>query len=497
MRIAITVSFLFLSCHCFAETMPDAYLQRFLKVFSEDSSLAMDLIPPKYDSLGRLAKTSKNVPIEAKDAGRKFYCGTAGPGENCQPPRLYPVTEISGNSDLKNFFYSEKIKTSMEDSSGTVAMTATNQPWSGDYWPTFKIGIAARYNDPTYPSSLDFTQYKEFFEKSWPVDLQNQEVINQLSPAEKYDLLLGLQERPLAQSIFEDAFQTYTHHDNNIETWFGLCHGWAPASIMSLRPRKAVEVQSVIPHLKILFYPDDIKALSSHLWANTPFSHRVMGGRCNDKNPPRDENGRVISEDCYDINPGSWHLAIYNQIAVKKKSFVMDATYDYQVWNQPVVGYKMTFFNPETNETSPTFETSMIESSSYGKDPFKKYRSPKTAFVVGVSMEVTYVIELHANSDLTDDESQDALQTVQYIYDLEIDAQGKIIGGEWYQNAHPDFIWAPDDNARAVSVAERALIGTWEGTTAPPEIWETPARFAARYGQPLASIVENLIRISQ
>ena len=41
-----------------------------------------------------------------------------------------------------------------------------------------------------------------------------------------------------------------------------------------------------------------------------------------------------------------------------------------------------------------------------------------------------------------------------YLYTLELDSTGKIIGGEWHQNAHPDFLWLAPPGTRAVATGE-------------------------------------------
>lgn len=490
---------LLVSVTSFAERPSDIYLQKFLKLFKSDSKKALNLLPPKYNKKGQPFAESRRIPFRVKKMTRQKYCPKAPSGGSCLNTNVFPLSEISGDSNLKNFFGSERVQTYLEKLSvpEILSSKSMSQPWSGDYWATYKAGIAARYADPDYPNFGEFNEYLEYFKNKWNIDLQNKDEVDQLSPAEKYDLLLGLKDRPLAKNIIDEAKDIYRSNNNKIDTWFGICHGWAPASFMLARPTRFVEVESIIPNLKIRFNPDDIKALASHLWANTTLQSRTMGGRCDDENPQMDESGRIISENCYDINPGSWHTAVINQLGIKRQTFVIDATYDYQVWNQPVVSYKLSFFNPEDSKPYQNFKEAMINLPAYTKDPFKKYRSQNSVFVVGVSMELTYVAENSASDRPTDGEENDSLRTVQYIYDLEINAQGKIIGGEWYQNAHPDFMWAPANKARAVSVVDRELQGSWQGNGSPPQSWQKKAEFAAGYSQPLAAVVEHLISLAK
>ena len=83
------------------------------------------------------------------------------------------------------------------------------------------------------------------------------------------------------------------------------------------------------------------------------------------------------------------------------------------------------------------------------------------------------------------------------MYDLELDAKGNIVGGEWYTNAHPDFLWVPDQKERAVSPADRFLRGEWNaGKEALPASWTSAAVRASQGQQPLAKVVEALIEAS-
>lgn len=497
MRSYLTGFIFLISVQAFALSDSDLYLQNFLITFKNNPSKAMNLIPPKYNSNGRQIKIHREIPIETKDQSRIAHCHGALPGESCQTPRLYPFSEISGSNDLRNFFFDEKIITQAEESSAVISTKLPVQPWSSDYWPTYRGGIAARYKDTKYPYSQDFSDYLKYFNENESIDLTDQKKLDILSPSEKYDLLMGHINRPLSNAIIKDAQDIYETSGQKIEAWFGICHGWAPASFMLSAPKKTVTVESLIPNVKLNFFPDDIKALASHLWANAQTGARVMGGRCDEKNPKHDSNGRTISENCYDINPGSWHLAIFNQLAVQQKSFVIDATYDYEVWNQPVLGYKLSFFNPKNHKVSNQMSQSLIQISEFQKDPFKKYRSPNAAFIVGISMQLTYISENVPSGDTTSSETAASQTTVQYVYDLEIDQQGHIIGGEWYQNAHPDFIWSPLDGDHALSHTEHNLIGTWSDSKAPPAEWADAAIKATDYNQVLSAVIENLVQMSQ
>src|SRR6185503_367905 len=102
-------------------------------------------------------------------------------------------------------------------------------------------------------------------------------------------------------------------------------------------------------------------------------------------------------------------------------------------------------------------------------DPFQAHRGPKTRYIVGVMMDVFYPIA-------TEPDTQHAASIILYdtetmIYDLELDQNMNVVGGEWHSPEHPDFIWTFPAGARALSSAEFGLGGTWDGASVLSPDW--------------------------
>ncbi|HEX4925990.1 MAG TPA: hypothetical protein VFV50_17995, partial [Bdellovibrionales bacterium] len=167
------------------------------------------------------------------------------------------------------------------------------------------------------------------------------------------------------------------------------------------------------------------------------------------------------------------------------------ATYNYEVWNHAIYGYEYVYFNPQTLEPTKRLNKAIVPVSRFTIDKFKKYRSPETHSVIGVSMNVTYMTPLRSNHS----ENQTNLnKTVNFVYDLELNDKGEIVGGEWYTHFHPDFLWTPAVGARAVSVADDGINpAEWDASSPLPTSWMTAGRTAGTRGQPLAAIVERLV----
>ena len=246
---------------------------------------------------------------------------------------------------------------------------------------------------------------------------------------------------------------------------------------------------------KIRLFPSDVKALSSLLWANGKFDNRFIGSRCNNPNPPTDQNGRIADPACNGENPGTWHLSVVNQIGASRRSFVMDALHNTEIWNQPILGYHYSYFNPQTGKPVTTLNQATVDVASFSTDKFRRYRSSQTQFVVGIAMDLTYVAETAPSTSLTDAPNFDSLITVHYLYDLELASDRSIVGGERYSNAHPGFLWTPSPNARALSDGDEILSTSsenWDGSSGIPASWASAIRISSKKGQPLEKIVSTL-----
>ena len=210
--------------------------------------------------------------------------------------------------------------------------------------------LGCRYADSGFPGSSDWLDNRNYIEANPApriVESGDQDAIRRLSPSEKYDLLVGDPDGTLTTAMWAQGRGFY-ERSGEVESWMGICHGWAPAAYMLPRPTRYVDALAADGRTKLRFYPSDIKALASLLWANAATLSRFIGSRANDKDPPMDANGRLLSARAFDTNPGTWHMSVVNQIGVARRSFVIDATYDYEVWNQPVYSYRYSYFNPLT-----------------------------------------------------------------------------------------------------------------------------------------------------
>ncbi len=460
-------------------------LEQRLQEFDKDPQKFLDTVPTKEKknpvSLFSIPEIKEQRYIHAKNQTRNTLSGRAAIEGNDLPEELVD----NGEALIRNLKEMEKLK------KGAVK----SAPWSDHYWALYSGQTAFRYADENFPNVENWKKNSDFILKN--LNELSSSSIDKLSPAEKYDLLVGDKNKTLTKVALSQG-QDYYESSGKVETWMGICHGWAPASYMAPRPTSSVTMMAADGRTQIKFYPSDIKALTSLLWAQNDVETKFIGGRCNVKKPKKNAQGRVIDQDCFDTNPGSWHTAVVNQIGVSKRSMVMDATFDAEVWNHPIVSYAYTYFNPQTLKEVKKLEDAKVAIADFTKDKFKKFRSDKATHVVGISMYIKYVVETMPTVDDTDTPANDADNAVTYEYDLELDADGNIVGGEWYRNAHPDFLWTPVPGARALSPGDEMLgsVKLWDGKKPMPREWQEVATRNSEGGSPLAVIVESLIKVS-
>ena len=409
-------------------------------------------IPDKFSD----SKMTKKVAGESRFLNldlesERFVTKKRAEWKACHQEYFY-YPESGHRDSLSTFLKSNNYLNSLSEMEemNLTESEVNQQPWSGDYWSYADGILGSRYQDEGFFHIYNWLPRFEYIQNN-PAPLliktKGQLGVNTLSPSEKYDLIIGDQRFDLTASMWNQG-KRYYDQTGSVEPWMGICHGWASAAIMEPRPKTSIEVVSYDNNWKINLNPSEIKGLVSYSWATNPYPADTLGSRCNVKDPPRDSNGRVLDPDCQDLNPGSWHIAMVHLVGQLKKPFVMDATYDYEVWNQPIVDYKYAYFNPQTGKSAETLDEAMIELNDFVDDPFSKARSPKAKAVVGIVMKVGYVIETSANSSQTDSPKDDVIRWVSYKYDLEMDKDSKILGGEWHSFGHPDFIWYPRNGPR-------------------------------------------------
>lgn len=275
--------------------------------------------------------------------------------------------------------------------------------WSGDYWSSKRGSINIRWNSPS----------QEGFDYVSPTKAEaakmSLEQLSQLSPTEKYDLFAGRYDYPLKKEV--DGVASKIASD-----WAGICNGWAPAALFHNEPLPKVLTNP--DGIQIPFGSSDIKALISYFYA---YHHDrgtdQMGLRCFFGSWMGGARG------CGDdLNAGAFHIVITNKLGLQKEGFMADVDRYREVWNQPVVAFKSTVLAANLPRSSKAAETAVRE--------------------VRIATELFYVDESEENTWApAHGTKQQAIAKRDLQYRIELNAEGKIVGGEWESRERPDFLW--------------------------------------------------------
>lgn len=305
-------------------------------------------------------------------------------------------------------------------------------PWSDDYWPSYRGGISYRWHQSLVLSDQERYAYPlKAFEELTP------EEISVLSPAEKYDLFWGRSDYPLTNSeryrtgIMKTVVGSPEYSEgHSIPTWWGLCHAWAPASLLFTEPGPVTLLNP--QGIEVAFGSSDVKALLTyflHAWPAP--SIQFLGLRCDlDFAALKREldagtlsldayNAAVEGLACRDTNAGAFHLVLANQIARLGQGFIADVTRDEQVWNQSVHSYESRIV-AESDTVTPGAAAGTVKE-------------------ITVETTMHYTEEVSAAWQPQPKPLRPGVKN--YAYVVELDAGGFIVGGRWISSERPDFLW--------------------------------------------------------
>src|SRR5690606_35325162 len=110
---------------------------------------------------------------------------------------------------------------SMEEQ-GLMQTRLSTSPWSGDYWAFKHGGLGYRYADPSVPKSDDWRVMRGYVEEN-PADMYlSSGKAYRLSPAEKYDILMGDSAFTLTEYTWDQG-RAYFDRYGKVESWMGIC----------------------------------------------------------------------------------------------------------------------------------------------------------------------------------------------------------------------------------------------------------------------------------
>jgi hypothetical protein len=302
--------------------------------------------------------------------------------------------------------------------------TVKRNIWPGPYWPTYNDGINVRWAGNNSLSAV------EKYAKAFGLDAVN--LSNAVSRKSGIDSQSGAKKCKSDSDCEDDpcAIRRGETEGRCIPGWFGICHAWVPVAIVEDEAKNAVTINDVT------FEPMDTKALITQIYDTANIGTIFTGRRCNLKNPPKDEYGRYVNEECRDITPEFFHLTLTNMVGRLGRSFVADVFSDYEVWNHPSIGYEILHQRKWTQAEVMGGLYNTTNSTVYPFNPTAKqllFVITKFDYVVESDENISGLVEKYTTSRY-------------YEYILELDDNDNIIGGEWVgdnHDNHPDFIYVP------------------------------------------------------
>lgn len=394
-------------------------------------------------------------------------------GDRDQPRRIAPAVEMN----LKHI-----------DQATAHSANANHVPWSDIGWKANNGLVNERYLDPEYRARGSLGEKQSYTQErsvdrllALPPGPGRDAWIARLSPAEKYDLIVGSVHGGLAEHI--DGFlRQSVGGDGTFPTWWGLCEGSAPASMYYPEPANSVMVRAGAYRLDVPFYPSDIKALATMIWSrfNEQLDLPEAGGQCTRS-----------GEGCEDNNPGTFHAALHHFLERAPGILVAEVDPTPVVWNFPVVGFTESYFNPQTKQAVGSLAEASVSREAWAADPRKGKRAPGTAYVVGVKTEFRYATNQPGTSPMKSTKRRVLSRTVSY--ELELGQDWKILGGEWLAGKHPDLLWAVPPGTVPDTVGDAMLP---PGTEVNGEQLRAAAQASSARMVPLRYVVEQLVRRS-
>lgn len=221
-----------------AEAKSPRSLSRLLRDFHENPSAELNRPLLKRNHLGQPVSTTLSdtalprlLALQLKDRIRSEVCLSSD--RECDPPsatQLYSA--IEDDDKPEDLIESDDLIRDLKAMESFRKGRAGSMPWSGSFWPFTNGMIATRYADPHYPRSGKWYENYQYVLNAPPqliASSQNAQAINQLSPAEKYDLLVGDDNFTLTQKMWDIGLKEYKEscesskgEDCTVLNWEGL-----------------------------------------------------------------------------------------------------------------------------------------------------------------------------------------------------------------------------------------------------------------------------------
>ncbi|MCX6131313.1 MAG: hypothetical protein NTX25_19915 [Proteobacteria bacterium] len=221
------------------------------------------------------------------------------------------------------------------------------------------------------------------------------------SPLQKLDQYLKNQGKSSAIGNWE-----FEHYDSGAAEWEGMCDAWSLASISTIEPKKAQQIDG------ISFSVSDLKALAIKYYESYKpqiFGRRYQGSASTD--------GQI-----QDLRPEAFHRIVEEYIGKRQVPIIIDEDPGIEIWSKPM--FRMSFIIYKDPQVSHAFLVKAYPWLIRQRDSVEEAPTSMTKDLEAPSYEY------------------------RLYYDPQPEADGRlrIIAGEWLGaslNSHPDMVYIP------------------------------------------------------
>ncbi len=184
--------------------------------------------------------------------------------------------------------------------------------------------------------------------------------------------------------------------------------------------------------------------------------NRVTGAPI-DPSLPKRARAAAETDACRDVNAGALHIVMANQLGLMHEGFLLDKTRDYEVWNQPAFKFtsKAVATEAPSRTSAPgTQSVVVVESKLYYADDTNygwTYWNPTLAGIFGLKDLHEHFLKEYSKyqsvlieeGDLRTPQAypEHVFGSADYKYRLDLDEEGRIIGGDWITLNRPDDLY--------------------------------------------------------
>ena len=396
------------------------------------------------------------------------FCASAAQAFSFASQALTGEVRAIVSTQLPNLYSPAASRPATADEMQTGAVDYLDHtPWAMPHMG-YKTGmLATRPRDIRFMALATLAE-KEAYTKTHDLravlavnDLANrQRQIDQLSPAEKYDLVVGDLDAHFTRAVWAEVDQQFAH--GTAPGWLGLCDGSSSASVLFTEPAHSVRVPSRLAGVAVSFDVGDLKSLLA--FSMTTYVAKdlsIFGQRC----VGMDADGH----DCIGINPASLHELLL-EMGENPQNFpymIIDRSPKTSIWNAALLSASFSYYDPTTNTAvSNIASENKVDVSAYKAPAGSPGWAPGTKYLL-FAATVLHLADTRTAVAYNDSAPMSSMDlTLDYV--LELDEHLHLLGGEWLTPEHPGFIWALPRDYRPHSQGDVATIATtWVGTAIP------------------------------